>query len=63
VIVVVLEVFVNEVGLLPEQVWDRSDLSRWHFKFGRQIGAAMPLMWVHVGYIKLFCLVCGGVIS
>ncbi len=48
-----LEKFANEVGLLPEQVWDQPDLQRRHLRTGKPTGAAMPLMWAHAEYIKL----------
>ncbi len=48
-----LEGFANQVGLLPEQVWDEDDVPRRHLVRGKPTGAAMPLMWAHAEYIKL----------
>ena len=48
-----LEQFSNEVGLLPEQVWDEADRPRQRFQFGKPTGSAMPLMWAHAEYLKL----------
>jgi glucoamylase len=48
-----MERFANEVGLLPEQVWDRPDWPERHMVLGKPTGAAMPLMWAHAEYLKL----------
>jgi glucoamylase len=48
-----MEGFATAGGLLPEQVWDASDLPKARMRLGRPTGAAMPLMWAHAEYIKL----------
>lgn len=40
-------------GLLPEQVWDKSDIPQRELFRGRPAGSAMPLVWAHAEYIKL----------
>src|SRR5207244_9323183 len=48
-----LESFANASGLLPEQVWDASDVRARELYFGRAAGSAMPLVWAHAEYVKL----------
>jgi len=48
-----LESFANEGGLIPEQVWDASDIPEHELHFGRPSGSAMPLVWAHAEYLKL----------
>jgi glucoamylase len=48
-----LENFANEGGLIPEQVWDRPDVPERELFFGRPSGSAMPLVWAHAEYVKL----------
>ncbi len=48
-----LGAFANEGGLLPEQIWDASDLPERGLFFGRPSGSAMPLVWAHAEYVKL----------
>ncbi len=48
-----LEKFSGGIGLIPEQVWDAPDLPSRHFLFGRETGAAVPLLWAHAEYVKL----------
>jgi glucoamylase len=48
-----LERLANEGGLLPEQTWDGLDLPERELLLGRPSGSAMPLVWVHAGYVKL----------
>lgn len=45
--------FASDGGLLPEQVWDASDLPEQELFFGRPSGSAMPLVWGHAEYVKL----------
>jgi glucoamylase len=45
--------FANAGGLLPEQIWDTSDLPDRGLFFGQASGSAMPLVWAHAEYIKL----------
>jgi glucoamylase len=40
-------------GLLPEQIWDTTDLPEKNLFFGKPSGSAMPLTWAHAEYIKL----------
>jgi glucoamylase len=47
------ESFASEGGLIPEQIWDTSDLPERELRFGRPAGSAMPLMWAHAEYVKL----------
>jgi len=55
-----LERFANRGGMLPEQVWDKADLSKAGMYLGRPAGSAMPLMWAHAEYIKLLRSVADG---
>jgi len=48
-----LKNFAGGIGLIPEQIWDAADLPERHFVFGRETGAAVPLLWAHSEYIKL----------
>jgi len=55
-----MEKFANATGLLPEQIWDQPDVPEQLLYYGRQTGAAMPLMWAHAEYIKLLRSVADG---
>ena len=55
-----LEAFANEGGLIPEQIWDAPDIPERDLFFGRPSGSAMPLVWAHSEYVKLFHSVCDG---
>jgi len=48
-----MEAFANEGGMIPEQVWDSSDIPERGLFFGRPSGSAMPLVWAHAEYVKL----------
>ncbi|MGE0058461.1 MAG: glycoside hydrolase family 15 protein, partial [Dehalococcoidia bacterium] len=48
-----LERFASECGLLPEQVWDAPALPEKRLVTGGATGSASPLMWAHAEYIKL----------
>jgi glucoamylase len=48
-----LELFANEGGMIPEQVWDGDDLPHARMKRGQPTGSAMPLCWAHAEYISL----------
>lgn len=48
-----LEKSAGSGGLLPEQVWDGSDLPEKEMFLGRPSGSAMPLVWAHSEHIKL----------
>lgn len=52
-LLIALEGFTGEGGLLPEQVWDAPDLPERELFFGRPSGSAMPLVWAHAEYLKL----------
>jgi glucoamylase len=43
----VLVATVNDSGLLPEQVWDTTDVAGKELFFGRATGSAMPPVWAH----------------
>jgi len=45
--------FANDGGMLPEQVWDTSDIPERELSFGHPAGSAMPLVWAHAEHIKL----------
>ena len=45
--------FAGSTGLLPEQVWDTSDIAERELFRGKPSGSAMPLVWAHGEYIKL----------
>jgi glucoamylase len=49
----VLESSAGEGELLPEQVWDTTDIPKKELFLGRPSGSAMPLVWAHAEYIKL----------
>lgn len=40
-------------GLLPEQVWDATDIPQLELRNGHPAGSAMPLVWAHAEYVKL----------
>ncbi len=48
-----LESFAGDGGLLPEQIWDTTDIPQRELFFGRPSGSAMPLLWAHAEYLKL----------
>ncbi len=48
-----MEAFAGDGGLLPEQVWDASDIPQRELRFGGPSGSAMPLLWAHAEYLKL----------
>ncbi len=48
-------------GMLPEQIWDNSDLPEKNLYFGKPTGSATPLAWAHAEYIKLMCSAVTGV--
>lgn len=43
----------SDGGMLPEQIWDGSDLPAHELLNGRHTGSAMPLVWAHAEYVKL----------
>lgn len=47
-----MSAFANN-GLLPEQVWDASDIPEKDLYFGKHSQSAMPLTWAHAEYLKL----------
>lgn len=48
-----LERFSSKGGMLPEQVWDYTDLPSEGMFCGRPAGSAQPLVWAHAEYLKL----------
>lgn len=48
-----MEQFAGPTHLLPEQVWDTTDLKEKYMFFGKATGSARPLAWAHAEYIKL----------
>jgi glucoamylase len=48
-----MEAMASEGGLLPEQVWDSTDIPERSLFIGRPSGSAMPLVWAHAEHIKL----------
>jgi glucoamylase len=48
-----MEAFANAGGLIPEQIWDGSEVPERELFFGRPSGSAMPLVWAHAEYVKL----------
>ena len=48
-----MERFANSTQLLPEQIWDQTDIPKAMLTYGGQTGSATPLMWAHAEYIKL----------
>jgi glucoamylase len=52
-LLVTMESFANEGGLIPEQIWDTKDLPERGLFLGKPSGSAMPLVWAHAEHIKL----------
>ena len=48
-----IERFSSLGGMLPEQVWDYSDIPSKGMYRGRPAGSAQPLVWAHAEYLKL----------
>jgi glucoamylase len=48
------EGFSHGVGLIPEQIWDAPDLPSHHLRCGGSTGSAVPLLWAHSEYVKLY---------
>lgn len=48
-----LQAFANPGGLLPEQIWDGTDIPERELFFGKPSGSAMPLVWAHAEHLKL----------
>ena len=49
----VIEAQTSECGMIPEQVWDSSDIPKRHLFNGHPSGSGMPLAWAHSEYVKL----------
>ena len=49
-----LENFAQGIGLIPEQLWDAPDMPSHFFHFGGPTDAAVPLVWAHSEYVKLY---------
>lgn len=45
--------FSNEGGMIPEQIWDTTDIPGRELYFGKPAGSAMPLVWAHSEYMKV----------
>ena len=45
--------FANDGGMIPEQVWDRSESRAAEFRFGKGTGSATPLAWSMAQFIRL----------
>ena len=43
----------GESGLIPEQVWDSTEVPERELHFGGPSGSAMPLVWAHAEHLKL----------
>jgi len=54
------EKFSSNGGMLPEQIWDYTDLPSEGMYFGKSAGSAQPLVWAHSEYIKLLRSVSDG---
>jgi glucoamylase len=48
-----IEKFRSIGGMLPEQIWDYTDLPARGMYLGRSAGSAQPLVWAHAEYLKL----------
>jgi glucoamylase len=48
-----IEMFSSTGGMLPEQVWDYTDMPSKKMYSGRSAGSAQPLVWAHAEYLKL----------
>jgi glucoamylase len=48
-----IEQFSSTGGMLPEQIWDYSDIPAKGMYLGRPAGSAQPLVWAHAEYLKL----------
>lgn len=48
-----IENFSNEGGMIPEQIWDDTDIPEKELIYGQPSGSAMPLVWAHSEYMKL----------
>jgi glucoamylase len=46
--------------MIPEQIWDSSDLPERELFCGKPSGSAMPLVWAHAEYVKLCRSLCDG---
>jgi glucoamylase len=48
-----IEKFSSVGGMLPEQIWDYTDMPAEGMFLGRSAGSAQPLVWAHAEYLKL----------
>jgi glucoamylase len=46
--------------MLPEQIWDQTDIPEAFMYLGRPSGSATPLCWAHAEYIKLLRSISDG---
>ena len=49
-----MDAFASKGGMLPEQIWDTQDIPERELYFGHPSGSAMPLVWAHAEYAKLY---------
>ena len=54
------ERFSSAGGMLPEQIWDSTDLPEEGMYIGQSAGSAQPLVWAHAEYLKLLRSVTEG---
>ncbi len=47
-------------GMMPEQVWDTTDIPERRLFLGQPSGSAMPLVWTHAEYLKLLASMVEG---
>ena len=45
--------YANKGGMIPEQVWDKSEGQAPEFRFGKGTGSATPLAWAVAQFIRL----------
>ena len=58
----VLVPFLQVVVLLPEQVWDGTDIPERELFTGQTSGSARPLVWAHAEFLKLRRSIADGVV-
>jgi glucoamylase len=61
-LVATMEAMAAPSGLIPEQVWDGTDIPNRELSYGSAAGSARPLVWAHAEYLKLLRSVVDGAI-
>ena len=61
-LLIAMEKFANQGGMISEQLWDVDDLPEARMTKGLPTGAAMPLCWSHAEYISLVRSLRDGVV-